>query len=192
MTVERTTEMPVRHAFTDYVCTVGYSEVDEEFRLIAIRRARSNKPVATSTGEEIFRKILRNPPLRATLLEQLTPDLKGQIIELREEAIRDRAKGIGFAIGFASFVVLGILLYQVTIYLSRHIGRDWAEIATYIPTFFAFVIIFPVQGYVSGLYRRRHCEIHSHLLDVFKDKDGREVTRCKRCSLRFYSKPTQE
>ena len=119
------------------------------------------------------------------MLEALTPDLKGQITELREKAVAERGKNIGFAFGLVALLLTGYSLYKLTLFLSRHIGHDWAEIVTYIPTFFAFLVIFPVQAVVERWHARRHCEQHSHRLETYKNKEGREITWCKRCGLRF-------
>ena len=185
MKLDRVADIPIRHRFVDFVCSIGYSEYEEEFKLVAARYADSRKTENPSNGFDLFLRILKEPSLRATMLEALTPDLKGQITELREKAVAERGKNIGFAFGFVALLLTGYSLYKLTLFLSRHIGHDWAEIVTYIPTFFAFLVIFPVQAVLERWHARRHCEQHSHRLETYKNKEGREITWCKRCGLRF-------
>jgi hypothetical protein len=183
--LDRIADIPIRHRFVSYVCRVGYSEYEEEFKFVSARYADPTKTETPANGFDLFQRILREPALRATMLEALTPNLQGQITELREKAVSERGKNLGFALGFAALLLVGYVLYRITLLLSRYIGHDWAEIVTYLPALFAFLVIFPVQAVVERWHARRYCEQHSHRLEAFKDKGGTEVTWCRRCGLRY-------
>ena len=187
MTHDRIADIPIRHRFVDYICSIGYSEYEEEFSLVAARYADSRKMESPPTGFDLYLRILKEPALRATMLEALTPDLKSQINELREKALAERGKNIGFLLGSFAFLLTGYALYKLTTVLARHIGHDWAEMVTYIPMFFAFLVVFPVQAIVVQWHARRYCEQHSHRLETYKDKEQKEITWCRRCGLRFES-----
>ncbi|MBX3628071.1 MAG: hypothetical protein KF892_23885 [Rhizobacter sp.] len=185
---DRTADIPVRHRFVDYVCTIGYAEYEEEFHLLASRYADAARSGSQPPdGMALYLRILQEPGLRATLLEALVPDSKAQVAQLREKAIAERGKSYGLWLGFAALCLLGYCLYKATFLLARHLGNDWAEFVTFIPAFFAFLVVFPVQHAVERWYARRYCAQISHRLETFKDKQGREVTLCKRCGLRISS-----
>lgn len=181
---DRVADIPVRHRFVDYVCTIGYSEYEGGFGLVSTRHADPRRTERPKQEMDIYLRVLREPALRATLLEALVPDSRGQVIELREKAISERGKNYGFALGFLAFCVTGYVLYKLTFLLAKYIGLDWAEIVTYLPMFFAFLVIFPVQHWVERWHSRRYCIQHSHLLETFKNSQGKDITWCKRCGLR--------
>lgn len=187
MEFDRTADVPIRHRFVDYVCSIGYSEYEGEFKFISARYAAPSRTETPPNGHDLFLRVLKEPALRATMLEALVPDSRDQILELREKALSERGKNVGFAIGLLAFSLTGYGLYKLTLLLARHVGYDWAELITYIPTFFAFVVIFPVQALVERWHARRYCLQHSHRLETFRNKDGSETTWCKRCGLRFDS-----
>ena len=180
---DRVADIPVRHRFVDYVCTIGYSEYEGEFSLISTRYADSRRTERPKRETEIYLRVLREPALRATLLEALVPESRGQIAELREKAISERGKNYGFSLGFLALCVTGYVLYKLTFLLARYIGFEWAEMVTYLPMFFAFLVIFPVQHWVERWHSRRYCIQHSHRLETFKNSQGKDITWCKRCGL---------
>ena len=135
----------------------------------------------------LYLRILSEPSLRATLLESLVPNSQIEVAQLREKAIAERGSTYGYWLGFAAFCLLGFYLYRVTGFLSRNLGNDWAEIIAYIPAFFAFAVVFPIQHVIEGWYTRRYCTQHSHRLETYNDQQGREITWCKRCGLRISS-----
>ncbi len=165
----------------EYVCTIGYSKHENAFDLVAVRHANPNRRKRPKNEFILYRRILIEPALRATLLEALAPELKGQIVELREKAISERGKYVGLQLGFVALCLTGFGLHKSVLLLSKYVGYDWADLIAYLPVFFAFFVIFPVQRVVEHWYLRRYCIHHSHLLETFKDKQGREVTCCKRC-----------
>lgn len=185
---EHTADIPIRHRFVDYVCTIRYSEYESGFQFLASRyanpaRARSRQ----KNGMTLYLRILSEPSLRATLLESLVPNSEVEVAQLREKAISERGGAYGFWVGFAVFWLLGYCLYRLTVLLARNLGHDWAEIITYIPSFIAFVVVFPVQRVFEHWYIRRYCGQYSHCLEKGSDPQGREITWCKRCGLHFSS-----
>ncbi len=188
MNPDRVSDIPIRHWFVDYVCTIGYSEHEGSFTLVKTRFLDPHQNGKPKHEMELYLRILREPALRANLLEALVPEAKAQISELREKAISERGKNYGFSIGFAAFVLTGYSLHIFTKWLGNHIGYDWAEMITYIPIFFAFLIIFPVEHMVERWHARQYCYAHNHRLETFEDIQGNNVTRCKRCGLNI-SKP---
>lgn len=180
---DRVADIPVRHQFVDYVCSVGYSEYEGEFGLVSTRYADPRRTERPNREMDIYLRVLREPALRATLLEVLVPDSQGQVIELREKAIAERGKNFGFGLGFLALCATGYLLHKLTLLLAKYIGLDWAEMVTYIPMFFAVLVIFPVQHWGERWHSRRYCINHSHRLETFKNAQGKEVTCCKRCGL---------
>ena len=190
MTPDRVADIPIRHRFVDYVCTMGYSEYENSFTLVRARFADPRRTNIPKNDTDLYLRILREPALRANLLEALVPNAKAQITDLRERAITERGKNYGFTAGLAVFALSGYSLYRLTYWLSKHVGDDWAEIITYIPAFFAFFIIFPVQHAVKLWYARRHCNENNHRFETFKGAHGNEVTWCKRCGLNV-SQPKQ-
>ena len=182
---DRLADIPVRHRFVDYVCTIGYSEYEGEFSLVSTRYADPRRTERPKQEMDIYLRVLRDPALRATLLEALVPESRGQITELREKAISERGKNYGFALGFLTLCITGYILHKLTFLLAKYIGLDWAEIVTYLPMFFAFLVIFPVQYWVECWHSRRYCIQHSHLLKTFKNAQGEDITWCKRCGLRI-------
>lgn len=185
MKIDRVADISIRHRFANYICLIGYSEYDEEFKFISARYADSAKKTAPPNGSDLYLRILKEPALRAAMLEALTPDLALQISELREKALSERGTNIGFYVGFIAFLLAGYLLYELTLLLAKHIGYDLAEFVIYIPMFFAFIVIFPVQAIVESWYARRYCSQHSHRLENFKSKEGQQFSLCKRCGLHF-------
>jgi len=183
--IDRTADIPIRHRWADYVCCIGYFEYEEEFHLISARYADPQRTTEPTNAMNLYLRVLKEPALRASLLEALTPDKVDQITKLREEAITERGKNIGFSAGFMALCFTGLALYALTRFLAKYIGYEWAEIITYLPMFFAFLVVFPVQHLVQGWYIRRYCTQNSHRLETFKDKNGKEITWCRRCSLRF-------
>ncbi len=131
----------------------------------------------------LYLRILNEPALRATLLEALVPENKEQIIELREKAISERGRNYGFALGLVVLGIVGYILYKLTFVIARYVEYDLAEAITYLPAFFAFLLILPVQHAVERWHARRYCEQHSHRLQSFKDKEGEQIACCKRCGL---------
>lgn len=185
---DRTADIPLRHRFVDYVCTIGYSEYEGEFHLVGSRYADVTRAKEKPRDEfTLYLRILREPALRATLVEALVPNSQVQVLELREKAISERGKNYGLWSGFAAFSILGYCLYMVTDLLARHIGIDWAEIITYIFAFFAFLVIIPVKHTVERWYARHYCNQYSHRFETLSDQQGREVAWCKRCGLRISS-----
>lgn len=183
---EHIADIPIRHRLVDYVCTIGYSEYEGEFHLIASRYADSVRARSEpENGFTLYRRILSEPELRATLLESLVPGSQIKVAELREKAIFERGSNYGFWLGVAAFCLLGYCLYRLTVLLARSFGNDWAEIITFIPMFFAFVVVLPVQHMVEHWYSRRYCRQHSHRFETFSDQQGQDVTLCKRCGLRI-------
>jgi hypothetical protein len=190
---DRVATIPVRHRFADYQCTIAYSEYEDEFHLVEVRSTAPESTGQPKNSFDIYLRVLKEPALRANLFEALVPDQTAKISELREEALSERAKGYGFAVGFAALCATGYALCLLTRFLAGYIGYDTAELITYLPTFFAFLIVFPVQHFVAHWYRRRYCIQHSHRLETFKAVDEKMVTWCKRCGLRIKAqdaKPT--
>lgn len=183
MKPDRIADIPVRHRFVDYLCTMGYSAHKQSFTLVGARFADPRRTEKPKNGTVLYLRILREPALRANLLQALVPDDKEQITDLREKAIAERGKNYGSTVGLAAFALAGYSLYRLTLWLSTYVGYNWAEIITYIPAFFAFLIIFPVQEAVERWYARRYCKEHGHRLDSFKYAHGKDVTWCKRCGL---------
>jgi len=186
MKIDRVADIPIRHRFVDYVCSIGYSEQGEEFVLVSARYADLTRAKVPSNAFNLYLRILKEPALRATMLEALAPDCVSQIHDLREQAISERGSNVGFSAGFIAFLILGYALYKLTFLLAKFMGHDWAGMITYIPMFFACLVILPVQGHVERWYARRYCDQHSHNLYSLSHRDGLEITRCKRCGLVFH------
>lgn len=180
---ERSADIPVRQWLTDYLCTISYSETDGEFHFISARYADPGKTQMPAKPFDLYLRVLREPALRANLLAILVPDRTGQIDALREEAIAERAKTHGSYVGFAALCIVGYAIYHLTLLLARYVGYDTAEAITYLPAFFAFLVIFPVQHWYAAWYCRRYCAQHSHRLESWTDHEGKSLTRCKRCGL---------
>ena len=185
MKFDRTADIPIRRRWADCVCRIGYSEYEEEFHFISARYADPRRTIEPTNAMDLYLRILKKPALRASLLEALTPAKVDQIAKLREEAISERGKSLGYSAGFLALCFTGLALYALTHLIAKYTGYEWAEIITYLPMFFAFLVVFPVQHLVQGWYMRRYCAQNSHRLETFKDKNGQEVTWCRRCSLRF-------
>jgi len=188
MKYDRTADVPVRHRLTDFVCTVGYSEYEEEFHFVSARYADPRKNGMPKDGFALYLRVLKEPALRATLFEALLPNERNKIQELREDALNERAKNYGFLAGLLALLLLGYGLYRLTIILARVVGYDTAEAITYLPLFFAFLVIFPVQHAVDRWYKRRYCNQHGHRLESLKNAVGSEVTWCRRCGLHLGSR----
>lgn len=180
---DRVADIPVRHGFTDYVCTIGYSNADGEFHFISARRANPLDPKPPAKPFDLYLRVLREPALRANLIEALVPGQRGHVSSLREEAIVERARSHGLAAGIAALAIVGFALYWLTEFLARRVGYDTAELITYLPMFFAFLVMFPVRDWYASWYLRRHCAMHSHRLHTWSDETGRSHTMCKRCGL---------
>jgi hypothetical protein len=188
MEYDRTADIPIRHRLTDYVCTVSYSERDAEFHFVSARYATPKNERTPANGFDLYLRILREPALRATLFEALLQSSTHKLAELREQAIEERAKNYGFAAGFIALCALGYALYRLTLLLANGVGYSTAEAITYLPAFFAFLIIFPVQQFVGAWYKRRYCIQNSHRFESFTTNAGTEVTWCKRCGFRLSEK----
>jgi len=116
------------------------------------------------------------------------PAYRKEIDHIDTELLRllnERSKNYGFLVGFAALFALGYALYRLTLVLAGVVGYSTAEAITYLPMFFAFLIVFPAQHFVDGWYKRRYCTQHGHRLESFKSNAGIEVTWCKRCGLRL-------
>lgn len=185
MTPDRVADIPVRHLFINYVCTISYSECQDAFTLIGTRYADPSQSKLPKNQHLLYLRILKEPTLRATLLETLVPDAKAQITELRETAVSRKGKSLGLTVGFVALGLTAYLLYRSSFWLSRHSEYEWAEMVIYIAAFFAFFIVFPVQSVVERWYARRYCHSHSHRITMFKGANGAIVTSCKRCGLNF-------
>jgi hypothetical protein len=184
MRFDRVADIPIRHRFTDYVCTVGYSERRDEFRFISVRYADHRKSSAPTNGARLYRRIRKETALRVSLLEALAPNKKAKIQALREKAIDERARRCGLALGLIVLCMLGYVLYRVTFQLAPVAGYDNAEAKTYWPVFLALLVVFPVQHVVAHFYKQLYCGQHGHRLYNFNDEHGRPITSCKRCSFR--------
>lgn len=185
MKPDRVADIPIRHLHVDYVCTVGYSQQEDSFILVNARYANPGRSDIPKNGDDLYLRILNEPALRANLLQSLIPDATAQISDLREKAIWERGNSVGLTAGLAAFAITGYLLYQLTLWLSRYVGYELAGLITYIPMFFAIVVMFPVQTIVRRWHSRRYCNTHSHLLKSIKNANGAEASMCMRCGLYF-------
>lgn len=172
-----TADIPVRRFFKDYICTIAYSEADEQFEFVSARNANAAYSQTPEKPFELYLKVLRTPALRARLVEALLPEQKGQVTALREEAILERAQAQGLWLGLAIFALVGYALYELTLLLADHFGYQTAELITYLPMFFAFLVIFPTKEWYTRWSQQRYCEIHGHRLRPLTEG----VSLCSRC-----------
>lgn len=186
----KTADIPIRHLLTNYVCTISYNPKNQSFDFVSARYANSKTAKAPKSGFELYRRILIDPTLRANLIEALLPDQQDKIKELRESAITKLADNYGLVAGLVVFGFTGILLYEITLMLTKSIGRDYAESLTFLPAFFAIFAIFPTQEKIAQLYKRLYCHKNNHYFEFIGTKDAGGFQRCKRCG--FISKNNDE
>ena len=107
---DRVATIPVRHKFSDYQCTIGYAEYEDEFHLVEVRSTNPKAAGQPKSAFDIYLRVLKEPALRANLFEALLPEKTAKIAELREDALSERAKYYGFAAGFAALCATGVAL----------------------------------------------------------------------------------
>ena len=129
----------------------------------------------------VYLTALANSELRNNLIGALFADDRAVVKSTTEAALDAKVQITGFWLGFAVFCALGFAIYWAFEYLSRRLDEEWATIVTYVPAFFAFLVIFPVQRWYSTYAKRRYCEEHGHVLEQFKSAAGRHVVLCRRC-----------
>ncbi len=62
MTPDRVADIPVRHRFVDYVCTMGYSEYEDSFTIVRARYAAPGRSDSPKNGDQLYLRILRTYP----------------------------------------------------------------------------------------------------------------------------------
>lgn len=173
----RLAKVPVRYRFRDYVCVIQYSDESKSFSLVKLVRADGSQINDSTLAFKLYKRVLQEPPLRAMMLEALVPSANKEIDGLRETAVGDKANEIGFWVGFCVFLAGGILLYLTATYLNRVLGKDWGDLITFVPSFFAVMLIFPVQRWFARLYMRSHCDRVGHKFENLQF-DSKVCIRC--------------
>jgi hypothetical protein len=175
-----TATVEVRRGFRTYVVELKLTD-DQSISLVSAKRqGASSLPVRSSVASELYMKVLRTPHIRAEVLEQLIPDKTEVAARTREDGVRKRAENHAFAAGFGVFLLTGAALYAITLQLADWWGMDTAMTITYLPSFFAVLIILPVKNWYERWFLRRHCQLAGHLPRPLVGP-GREIIICDRC-----------
>lgn len=182
MNPDRVADVLIRHRFTDYICTIAYSEKKDSFDFVTARYADPSKTSEPTNGWNLYLRILREPALRAMLFEILFPEKKLEIQELREKALNERAEDCGTNLGFLTLAILAVALCIITFVLTRLIGNNLALAIAFFPAVFAFLIMFPVRSAGQAWYKQRYCAQNGHSNEIF---NGQTNSYCKRCGFVF-------
>lgn len=179
-----TATVEVRRWFRTFEVKVTLTE-DQRISLASVKRLGTKpSPVSSSVASELYLKVLRTPHLRAEALEQLMPGEAAVAAQTREAGVRKRAENHAFIAGFGVFLLTGALLYAITLKLADWWGMDTAMMITYLPTFFAVLIIVPVKNWYERWFFRRHCQLAGHLPRPLGGP-GPEIVICDRCHERL-------
>lgn len=185
----RTASADVSHMFRRYVCNVRWNEERETIDLVAVTHHGTSKRATPSVESEVYVKALADPQIRSAIIRALFPENRRLVNSSAEDALTAGAESTGFWIGLGVFCLVGAGIYWIFRYLARELDEEWASLITYLPSFFAFLVVFPVRRFYVSYAKRRYCAKYGHILDQFVANDGRQVVTCKRCYVVLQGSP---
>lgn len=177
----RTASVEVRRHFRTYTCRLLLSDDGETIQLVGVMPRGSDQRIPHTIEWEIYMRVLSEPQLRASAMQQLFHDTPGIVNSATEEIVSAKANDIGLWGGLTAFAVAGGLIYGAYALLARHFDEESAYLITFLPALFAFMLIFPIRDRVATHVKRYYCNKRGHILKFATDSAGSGFVVCERC-----------